>query len=267
VDEALTVVEQAVDRCLSASLWARSPEAVVGYLDRVQALEQQLAALKLALIRDVDRRGVALEKGAASLVSWLRDRYRVSGGAANRAVKLARVLDPDLPLLSASLRAGAVNVEQAQVIAQAVTRVPDGVREDAERALVDEAVTFGPKELGRLGERILEHVAPQLAEREAEGELARLERDAFNGRDLNLVDQPGSCRVRISGWLDREGAAHLRAALDPLCAPCRTKEEPDLRSPGQRRADGLVELGRRLLATKKLPTNGGDRPQIVITMD
>jgi hypothetical protein len=67
--------------------------------------------------------------------------------------------------------------------------------------------------------------------------------------------------------LDREGAAHLRAALDPLCAPCRTKEEPDLRSPGQRRADGLVELGRRLLATKKLPTNGGDRPQIVITMD
>jgi hypothetical protein len=42
--------------------------------------------------------------------------------------------------------------------------VPDEVRDDAERALVDEAVTFGPKELGRLGERILEHVAPQLAE-------------------------------------------------------------------------------------------------------
>ena len=93
VDEALAVVEQAVDRCLVVPLWARSPEAVVGYLDRVQALEQQLAALKLALIRDVDGRGVALEQGAASLVSWLRDRYRVSGGAANRAVKLARVVD------------------------------------------------------------------------------------------------------------------------------------------------------------------------------
>src|SRR5258708_38899156 len=79
---------------------------------------------------------------------------------------------------------------------------------------------------------------------------------------MNLVDVPGTSRVRIHGWLDREGAAVLRAAIDPLSAPRRGPNEADLRSPGQRRADALVEVCQRGLAFGKLPDTGGERPQL-----
>ena len=105
-------------------LWARSPEQVVGYLDAVQVLEQRLAGLKLRLVREVDSLGVPQKQGAASTVSWLRDRHRVSGGAAKRAVELARALDSEVPAVAAALDAGAVNVEQARLIAATVDRVP-----------------------------------------------------------------------------------------------------------------------------------------------
>jgi len=266
VDEALAVMERAVGECLSTLLCARSSEQVVDYLDRVQVLEQRLAAVKLALLREVDARGVAQRQGATSLVSWLKDRHRVAGGAAKRWVLLARALDDDLPATSRALAEGAVNLDQAPVIAAAAARVPAVVRADAEARLVVDATSFGPRELGRLAERILEHVAPDLAGQQADSELIRAEREAHEARRLYLVDVPGTCRVRVHGHLDREGAAHLRTALDPLTAPCPGKE-PDPRSPEQRRADGLVEICRRLLAAKALPVSGGDRSQIVITMD
>ena len=40
----------------------------------------------------------------------------------------------------------------------------------------------------------------------------------------------------------------------------------DLRTPGQRRADALVEICRLATASTQLPDNGGDRPQIVVTV-
>jgi hypothetical protein len=41
----------------------------------------------------------------------------------------------------------------------------------------------------------------------------------------------------------------------------------DDRTYGQRRADALVDICRLALNTGELPTNGGDRPQIALTMD
>ncbi|GAA5198393.1 hypothetical protein GCM10023322_71660 [Rugosimonospora acidiphila] len=58
----------------------------------------------------------------------------------------------------------------------------------------------------------------------------------------------------------------VRAAIDPLCAP-RPADEAGLRSPQQRRADALVEVCRLALAGGELPDNGGDRPQVTVTVD
>jgi len=67
--------------------------------------------------------------------------------------------------------------------------------------------------------------------------------------------------------LDREGAAHLRAALDPLSAPRPKEDEPDPRTPAQRRADALVAVCQLANECGELPENGGDRPQVVVTID
>jgi uncharacterized protein DUF222/HNH endonuclease len=98
--------------------------------------------------------------------------------------------------------------------------------------------------------------------------LEQAERRAYAGRELNLTDV-GDGRTRLTGWLDREGAAVVRAAIDPLCDP-RTGSATDgfdTRTPTQRRADALVDLCRLGLATGQLPDNGGDRPQVAVTLD
>jgi hypothetical protein len=88
----------------------------------------------------------------------------------------------------------------------------------------------------------------------------RRRRGAQRDRFLTLTPV-GEGGVRVAGRLGVEAAAVVTAALDPLCAPGR-----DERTPGQRRADALVEVCRLALAAGELPDNGGDRPQVVVTV-
>lgn len=267
MDEALTRLERAVEECLSGSLFALSSNDVLACLDRVQVLSQRLAAVQLGLVREVDARALAVEDGATSTGSWLRFRWRCSPGAVSRLVKLASTVDSALPQTGAALAAGRVNVEQAQVIGAAVTGLPVEHRTAGEAYLVEQAAVFGPAELGRLGERLLEVVAPMEAEQRALAELTRAEQRAYTDRGLSILDVPGSGQVRLSGWLDREGGAIVRAALDPLCAPRPDGDGGrDVRSPAQRRADALVDVCRLAMSSGQLPDNGGDRPQIVVTV-
>jgi hypothetical protein len=285
VDEALTVLDRALQGCRSVAVWAWPDSTVVDGLDRLQVLAQQVAALQLELIRQIDSRGIAAGQGATSTVAWLRDRHRISPQAASRQVKLAAALHPDLPVTADALAAGVVNAEQAHVIAVAVGGLPVEHRAAGEKHLVGEAGVFGPRELAILGQRVFEVVAPEEADQRAQAALARAEERAYQGRDLRLSEVAGDSRVRLTGWLDRESAACLRAAVDPLCAP-RTAGRttgpgsagsatgsadpgpgPDLRTPGQRRADALIEVCRLAMACGDLPDNGGDHPQVVVTVN
>jgi hypothetical protein len=162
VEDALDALELALDACQETRPWASSGATLVGRTDRLAVAARRIAAVQLAFIREVDGRGVAADAGATSTVAWLRDRYRMSGSAASQLVTLARALDTeaDSPT-AAALAAGAVNVEQARVIADAVAALPVEHRGAGEEHLVGEAETFGPRELGRLGQRIFEVVAPR----------------------------------------------------------------------------------------------------------
>jgi hypothetical protein len=290
VDEALADVERALKECRSVSVWALPDTSVVDWLDRVQALGQQVAALYLALVREADGRGIPAGQGATGTAAWLRDRHRISAAAATRQVRLAAALHDGphdgphdglhggphggLPATAAALADGVVNIEQAHAIAAAVATLPAGHRPAGEAHLLGQATTFGPRELAILGQRLLEVVAPDEADQRALDELTRAEERAHHGRDLRLTDLPGESRVRLTGWLDRESAATIRAALDPLCAPRtthhtthHTEPGPDPRTPGQRRADALTEICRLATTTGDLPDNGGDRPQLVVTLN
>jgi len=267
VEEALATLDEAMDRCLSVLLAARSSEQLVGYLDRLQAHQQRLAAVQAAVVRELEVFDVPRRHGATSMMAWLRARYRISPGAAKRLACLAGSTGDRTPMVTARLAAGTLNADQASVIAKVVANVPGEARAKAEEHLVTEAKTFGPDDLGRLGERILEHVAPELVEQQAESALERAEQLAYDKRELNITDIAGTSKVRIHGLMDREAAAHLRAAIDPLSAPRPTKDAPDPRTPGQRRADALVDVCKLVNQCGELPENGGDRPQVVVTID
>ncbi|NJC84299.1 DUF222 domain-containing protein [Planosporangium mesophilum] len=268
MDERLDGLSRVLREHLGSVPFVCSPSAVVEQLDQVQVIAQQVAALRLALIRQADGLGIAAAQGATSTVGWLRERYRLLPGAASKQVRLAAALDGECPVTAGALAAGAVNVDQAWVIVDAVAKLPAEYRARADEYLVGLAGEFGPKELTRLGERVLEVVAPEEAEARALAALERAEERAYVGRELRLSPLPGGGRVRVAGWLDREAAAVVTAALDPLCAPGgfgADRGEP--RTPGQRRADALVEVCRIACASGGLPDNGGDRPQVVVTVD
>ena len=267
MEEALATLDEAMDRCLSVLLAARTSEELVGYLDRLHGHVQRVVAMQAALVRELEVLDVPRRHGATSTQGWLRSRYRISPGVAKRLETLAHALATGVPIVNAALAAGTINAEQACVIAEAAAGAPAEVRVQAEEHLVAEATTFGPDDLGRLGERVLEHVAPELLEQQALSALERAERIAHTKRELHLTDIAGTSKVRIHGLLDREGAARLRAALDPLSAPRPKEDEQDPRTPGQRRADALVEVCQLVNACGKLPRNGGDRPQVVVTID
>src|SRR5207247_2315020 len=66
----------------------------------------------------------------------------------------------------------------------------------------------------------------------------------------------------VEGYLDPVGGATLKTALHGLLGPRR---KDDKRTPGQRRAYGLVELATRVLDSGTLPVRGGERPHLTIT--
>jgi hypothetical protein len=104
-------------------------------------------------------------------------------------------------------------------------------------------------------------VAPEVAERIEAKRLAEQDRRAHRARAFTLTSTDGG-KVRLTGWLTTESTATVNAAIDPLAAP-----KPDeVRTPAQRRADALVEACQKALAGGELPDNGGDRPQVVVTV-
>jgi hypothetical protein len=84
---------------------------------------------------------------------------------------------------------------------------------------------------------------------------------AYQRRYLH-ISEPQDGMVRLDGILDLEGGATLKTALDALMPP---PTNDDVRTPGQRRVDALVDLARRPLDGSKLGTVGGQRPHLVIT--
>ncbi|MFD0820831.1 DUF222 domain-containing protein, partial [Micromonospora zhanjiangensis] len=167
-----------------------------------------------------------------------------------------------------ALGRGALTVEQARVIIDVLDDLPAEVGPEvvdkAAQWLVDAAARHEPGVLRKLGERILIHVAPEVAERAEEAALRRAEERTYDRRHVTLSSPRADGQVRLTGRLDAESAAIIHAAIDPLCAPAGVGDD---RSPGQRRADALTEVCRLALQTGQLPDNGGDRPQLVVTVD
>ncbi|MET7865080.1 HNH endonuclease signature motif containing protein [Micromonospora taraxaci] len=264
IDE-LARADSAVASCADAAAWALSERELIAALDATHRLQQRLAAVQLAVVRELDGRGTAVTQGTSSTTVWLRDRLRLDVAAARRLVGLAASVDVAPPAVREALAGGVVSVEQARVIADtAATVTASAGAEVADKAvgvLVEWAGQFDPTLLRRMSTRILDHVAPDLADAAAAAALAAEDARATRDRHLTISEQTDG-RLRLTGTLDAETAGLLRAAIDPLSAPAGPD---DTRCPGQRRHDALADVCRLALRTGELPDSGGDPAQVVVT--
>ncbi len=242
------------------------------YLADLQGLMAQVQAQLLSAVREADRREIAKTVGAANTGAWLSSSLRLRPEEAGRAVKLARDLDTELPSTREALQAGEVSADHAEVIARSMRRLPAWVgvedRVEAEHVLLDKARTFDPKGLAGLGRKILYTIDEDRADRELAKQLQAEEARAEREREIVLYDDPYSVSTFLRGKLDPLTNEMFRVALEPLCRPRPTDANgPDLRTPAQRMGDGFHELLRRFLASGAAPSDGGEKPQIVLTID
>ena len=232
----------------------------------------QVQAELLSAVREADRREVAKTVGAANTAAWLSSALRLRPEEAGRAVKLARDLDTELPSTREALRAGEISADHADVIARSVRKLPAWVgvddRVEAEQVLLDKARIFDPKDLAGLGRKILYTIDEDRPDRELAAQLAAEEARAEREREIVLYDDPYSVSTFLRGKLDPLTNEMFRVALEPLSKPRPTDANgPDLRTPAQRMGDGFHELLRRFLASGGAPSHGGEKPQIVLTID
>jgi hypothetical protein len=272
VDEALDDVAGLDPTFLATGEKARALVAVDRELSRLEGLRLDL----LAASSDV-----AADAAARSAGVWLASETRSGAPSGVRDQKIAQAMAcwPDLLV---ALRAGVVNAAQATVIVHALEALPPDL--DAELAakacaqLVADAGHFGPRELRVLGRRVLEVIAPEVAEAQeaallaAEEQRARAEtRVWFRPRGDGVTD--------VCARVPDHVADRLRVYLDAFTSPRRRH----LDSTGHVEPasplgdiDGLSLLRRRgeafcalleHIPADRLPIHGGTATSVVVTLD
>jgi hypothetical protein len=236
-------------------------------------LETQVAALRLRVMAVSD--DVALAEGARDVAALLAHDTLGDANANRRDLAFAEGLDQRWVQVASALGRGEVNLAQARVITHALEELPtDKVsHEDMARAeahLVTEAAHFGPRELRVLGRRVLEVIAPEIAEHHEAEQLAAEESRAW--RKTSLVStRLGDGSTRITIHLPDATATRLGAYLESFTSPRHSG--PARQGPGE--ADRIPVDRRRgqafcaLLETvdpKWLPVHGGDATTVIVTV-
>ena len=173
-----------------------------------------------------------------------------------------------------ALTAGDVSPEHAEVIVAVIDRLPvdAGLRDEAERVLLDQAASLNASELRKAGfDHLLEVLDPDGTARAEETALDRLERSAHLGRFLTIADDGlGGVRVR--------GPRHRRGRRDHRTRPARAdrtaaRHRPRLRRGRPRhRATTAPAPGTPSSSIPEVETEGllpdqhGAKPRLTVTV-
>lgn len=237
--------------------------------------EGQLAELRLRILADAG--DLARETAAKDAAGWLAQHTRTRYADARADLTLAAALDRDHPVLAAAMREGEATLAQVQVIHRALDALPGAVDADtvaaAAQHLVAQAAEFGPKELGRIGRRILDVVAPEIADAAEAARLADLEAHAAEHTRLTMR-RLGDGTTRISGRVpDHVGtrfATYLEAFANPRQpsgSDTATPEgDPITRRPYPKRMGQAFLQFLETVDPTRLPLHGGDATTLIVTI-
>ena len=220
----------------------------------LQRINNRVQAESLRRLRRFDSGEGYAGSGAVSAKAWLRSRCNLTDHAASEQVTISRRLTA-LPQTQQALAEGDISYRHVSLIAETAASLGEKFEPLAETILVDAAKELDPWRLLRA----IGHLKHCL---EPDGVLGDAN-EAYKRRYLHL-SQTFDGLFRIDGWLDAEGGAILRTALDSVMGPRR---DGDTRMASERRADAAVELGRRQLDSGQLPEVGGQKPHLAVSVD
>ena len=237
-------------------------------LDRASAQLEELRLRVMAAAEDV-----AVDEGARDAAAWLAHHGRRDRWEARRDLRLARALDTRWRTVGRALREAEANRAQAEVIVGALEALPadldPAVVAQAEQRLVSEAARFGPRQLRILGRRILDVIAPEVAE---DHERRALEREEVHATKATFLttrrrgDGTTDLRIRVADLVADRLLTYLHAFTSPR------RERGSAPAPGDRRPYDQ-KLGHAFAAflesvdPKRLPLHGGDATTLMVTID
>lgn len=246
-------------------------------LRELSVAAERLRGLTLRVLAGAD--DVALDHGARSAAAWLAHATRADLGPSLRAGRLADALEGRWPQVRDALAEGRVSVAQSEVIVAALDELPSdldpGLRATAEAHLVVEAAHFDPRRLRVLGRKVLEVIAPSLADAHQQALLDHEEAHARRRTSLTFRRR-GDGTTEIHARLSDAVAARLRTYLEAYTSPRRShlddklaRTDPDT---GQALPQSVLfghAFGALLEAipTEALPIHGGTTTQVVVTID
>ena len=246
----ITALAEVVD-----GLVAAGPGAVCG-ADDVVALERQLARLEAAVTGAVaafEASGAWGVDGAQNAASWLAVRCSLSRPSARRRIRLghhARVL----PEFAAAWQAGEITGEHLGVVGAARRPGTEEAMARDEGLLLGNAKTLRFEGFTKTVAYWLQLADPDGAEDEAEQRQARRDvwlRESFQGAWFGKITLDPISGTIVNGELERLTTQLFEA--DWAAARARLGREPLLadldRTPGQRRADALIEMATRSAST------------------
>ena len=237
-------------------------------LIEITRVEAQVSALKMRVLAVAD--DVALGEGARDVAALVTHHTRTDPGANRRDLALAEALEQRWTRVASAMREGLVNVAQAQVIVPALDELPNEklgpeLVEQAEVRLVELAAEFGPRELRHLGRRILDHIAPEIAEAHEAEQLAREEKQAEKKTSLTSK-RMGDGTTRITINVPDSVAARLNTYLEAYTSPRHQGFGEGDRIPIARKLGQAFCALLEALDPKRVPAHGGDATTLIVTI-
>ncbi|QNE16733.1 DUF222 domain-containing protein [Kribbella qitaiheensis] len=153
--------------------------------------------------------------------------------------------------------------EQAEAIVSALEAVPAAAMVSvetlrvAEEQMVEAARHLAPADLKKFGQRIREILDTDGPE-PAEGAAERRE-------SLRLTNADHG--VKFSGYLANANAELLKTLIEAAAKPRKMDGELDCRSRDKRQADALTQVLTIAAGTGDLPSHGGVKPHVTVTID
>jgi hypothetical protein len=265
-------LREVADALVDVSVWSMSAEEAASTLVELTRLEAQVVELKSRVATHADELQVGSDVGATSTANWLAQQTRLTRPAAARAVRLGYELATH-DLVRDALACGDLRVDQASVIIRAVNALPEDLDPDllikAEQHLVTAALEHDARTLAILGRRLLEVVAPDLADAHEADLLEKEEAKAAQATRLTMTDD-GHGKVHGRFTLPTVQAAMLKKMLLAIAAP---KHQAATHGAGVQRRPGPERMGRAFaelierIPAKRLPKVGGLDATIVVTID
>lgn len=250
----------------AASLLGAYPEGAGGFLESLATLEAQLAGLRLHVLGQA-RQSVAAAQVAGEFTGNTRQAHQ----QARAQLRLASDLVERFGLIKEALEAGLISLAQAGAIVEGLRRLPGRLDRVQLRLCQAEILKWveelGPNELRVLAARTYELIDPAGAEEDERKRLKREEQRARRARFFRLMpDHHGSITFR--GKLPVVDGALLQAQLDALLPSLASYEESGEGVPDRevRYADALMRLVELVAAGGELPSHGGDRPHVIVSL-